>query len=62
MSRNHPSTTTDASFQDRLDRLRLKIDSLASDQQFHLHQLANVIEEQRRRLQESKLTRQHRRS
>ena len=62
MPPNRPSTTTDVSFQDRLDRLRLKIDSLATEQQFHLHQLANVIEEQRRRSQETKLPRQHRRS
>ena len=50
MSQSEKATTKE-SFQQRLDRLRWKIDLLPAEQRPHLFELAEVVEQQYRRLQ-----------
>jgi len=53
MSRGEQETRR-ISFQQQLDKLRLKIDALPEDRRPHLHGLANEIEHQHRQLQDKK--------
>lgn len=51
MSTREPQTEAGESFQQRLQRLRLKIDSLPKTQRPHLVDLAETIARQHRQLQ-----------
>ena len=52
MSTREPQTEAGESFQQRLQRLRLKIDSLPKTQRPHLVELAETIVRQHRQLQD----------
>ena len=50
----HETPTADADFDQQLQKLRLKIDSLTPEQRPHLYELADTITRQHRRLQDRK--------
>ena len=53
MSR-HENPTTEAEFEQKLQKLRLKIDLLPAEHRPHLHELADTIARQHRRLRNRK--------
>ena len=54
MSQNRTESATHDAHLQKLDELRWRIDLLPAEQRPHLHELANVAEEQYRRLQKDR--------